>query len=150
MLQLAQVTPADYVVDLGSGDGKIVIAAVREFDARGLGLEYNPEMVGLSRRNAARAGIADRALFRQADIFETDFSAASVVTMYLLPGAESSASQDLDGDEARHAARLAPMDNGQLGCGRPPGSAPARSMPGSCRPMPAAAGSCPTRKAARR
>lgn len=85
MLQLAQVTPADYVVDLGSGDGKIVIAAVREFDARGLGLEYNPEMVGLSRRNADRAGIADRALFRQADIFETDFSAASVVTMYLLP-----------------------------------------------------------------
>lgn len=85
MLQLAQVTPSDDVVDLGSGDGKIVIAAVRDRNARGLGLEYNPDMVALSQRNAERAGVASSARFRRADIFETDFSGATVVTMYLLP-----------------------------------------------------------------
>ena len=85
MLRLAAVTPQDFVIDLGSGDGKIVIAAAREFGARGLGIEYNPDLVELSRRNAAAAGVADRARFEKADIFQSDFSAATVVTMYLLP-----------------------------------------------------------------
>ncbi len=86
MLRMAQVTPEDYVVDLGSGDGKIVIAAVRDFNARALGIEYNPEMVALAQRNAKQAGVEERARFIQGDIFEEDFSSATVVTMYLLPG----------------------------------------------------------------
>jgi hypothetical protein len=86
MLKMARVGPEDYVVDLGSGDGKIVIAAARDFRARSLGVEYNPDMVSVSRRNAERAGVADRARFEQGDIFQFDYSAATVVTMYLLPG----------------------------------------------------------------
>ena len=84
MLRLAQVTPQDFVIDLGSGDGKIVIAAARE-GARGLGIEYNPDMVELSRRRAQEASVAERTRFEKADIFESDFSQATVVTMYLLP-----------------------------------------------------------------
>jgi SAM-dependent methyltransferase len=86
MLRMAQVTPDDFVVDLGSGDGKIVIAAARDFKARSLGVEFNPDMVALSRRNAETAGVAGRARFEQGDIFTFDYSAATVVTMYLLPG----------------------------------------------------------------
>ena len=85
MLTVADVKPTDYVVDLGSGDGKIAIAAARDFGARSLGVEYNPEMVALARRNAQRAGVAGKANFVHGDIFETDFSNATVVTMYLLP-----------------------------------------------------------------
>lgn len=85
MLRLAALEASDSLVDLGSGDGKIVIAAARDFGARALGLEYNPDMVELSKRNAAAAGVADRARFERADIFATDFSRATVVTMYLLP-----------------------------------------------------------------
>ncbi|MGD9945662.1 MAG: methyltransferase domain-containing protein [Burkholderiaceae bacterium] len=85
MLALASVKPSDYVVDLGSGDGKIVIAAAREFGARGLGIEFNPEMVALSERRAAAANVADRAKFQRGDIFASDFSTATVVTMYLMP-----------------------------------------------------------------
>lgn len=84
MLDMAKVTPADFVIDLGSGDGRIAIAAAKR-GARALGIEYNPDMVALSRENAQEAGVADKATFRQADIFETDFSKATVVTMYLLP-----------------------------------------------------------------
>jgi len=86
MLKMAQVTPEDVVVDLGSGDGKIVIAAARDFKARSLGVEFNPDMVTLSRRNAQAAGVAERARFEQGDIFTFDYSNATVVTMYLLPG----------------------------------------------------------------
>ncbi|HEY0879098.1 MAG TPA: methyltransferase domain-containing protein [Zeimonas sp.] len=85
MLQLAQVGAADSVVDLGSGDGKIVIAAVREFGARARGIEYNEKMVELSRHGAEKAGLADRATFEQGDLFAADFSSADVVTMYLMP-----------------------------------------------------------------
>ena len=85
MLRLAQVTSRDYVVDLGAGDGKIVIAAAKQAGARGLGLEYDPKLVEHAQRNAREAGVADKAQFRQADIFATDFSSADVVTMYLLP-----------------------------------------------------------------
>ena len=84
MLKLAQVTPQDYVIDLGSGDGRIVITAAKR-GARALGIEYNPDLVELSKRNAAREGVADKASFIKADLFESDFSAATVITMFLLP-----------------------------------------------------------------
>jgi SAM-dependent methyltransferase len=83
MLDMANVGADDYVVDLGSGDGKIAIAAARR-GARALGIEYNPKMVEISKRNAEAAGV-DNVRFVQGDIFESDFSAASVVTLYLLP-----------------------------------------------------------------
>lgn len=85
MLQMAEVSPQDRVVDLGSGDGKIAIAAARNHGARAQGLEFNPQMVELSNRLAREAGVADKATFQRADIFATDFSSATVVTMYLLP-----------------------------------------------------------------
>jgi len=84
MLQMAQVGPKDFVVDLGSGDGRTVIAAAKKFRARSLGIEFNPDMVALSRRNAETEGVADTAKFVQGDIFASDFSSATVVTMYLL------------------------------------------------------------------
>jgi SAM-dependent methyltransferase len=85
MLRMTQVTKNDIVVDLGSGDGRVAIAAAKDFGARARGLEYNPDMVALSNREAAKAGVAGRATFEQADIFKSDFSNATVVTMYLLP-----------------------------------------------------------------
>ncbi len=85
MLQLAGVGPRDRVVDLGSGDGRIVIVAAQRFGATGLGVEIDPQLVQRSRDNARRAGVADRAEFRDQDLFATDLSAASVVTLYLLP-----------------------------------------------------------------
>ena len=85
MLTMAQVGPNDYVVDLGSGDGRTVIMAAKKFGARSLGVEYNPDMVKLSQENAQKAGVAERAQFRRADIFATDFSQATVITLYLLP-----------------------------------------------------------------
>lgn len=84
MLDMAGVTKDDYVVDLGSGDGRTVIFAAQR-GARAHGIEYNPDLVALSKRNAEAAGVADRATFEQADIFESDFSKADVVTLFLLP-----------------------------------------------------------------
>ena len=86
MLRMAQTSPNDFVVDLGSGDGRTVIAAAKKFGARSMGIEYNPDMVDLSNRNAAREGVAGKVKFIRGDIFETPFSEATVVTMYLLPG----------------------------------------------------------------
>lgn len=85
MLQLARVGAKDFVLDLGSGDGRIVITAARRFGARGLGVELSPDLVQKSRDNARRAGVAGRAQFRVQDLFQTDLSQASVITMYLLP-----------------------------------------------------------------
>ena len=84
MLALAKVTAQDYLMDLGSGDGRTVIAAAKR-GVRAHGIEYNAEMVELSKRNAAAAGVADRATFARADLFESDFSRATVITMFLLP-----------------------------------------------------------------
>jgi hypothetical protein len=84
MLTMAQVGPNDSHMDLGSGDGKIVIAAAKR-GAKALGIEYNPDMVKLAQDNAQKAGVADKANFRRADIFQTDFSQATVITLYLLP-----------------------------------------------------------------
>jgi Methyltransferase domain len=84
MLDMAKVTAQDFVMDLGSGDGRTVITAARR-GARAQGIEYNPDMVDLSKQNAAREGMSDRAEFIKADLFETDFSKATVITMFLLP-----------------------------------------------------------------
>jgi len=83
MLNMAKVTPQDYVIDLGSGDGRLVITAAKR-GARAMGIEYNPDMVELSKRNAAREGVTDKAQFIHGDIFESDFSQATVITMFLL------------------------------------------------------------------
>ena len=85
MLQMAGVKSTDYVIDLGSGDGRTVITAAKKFGATALGIEYNPDMVELARRNATKEGVSEKAQFQQADIFATDFSKATVLTMYLLP-----------------------------------------------------------------
>jgi SAM-dependent methyltransferase len=83
MLDMAKATPADYVIDLGSGDGRTVITAAKR-GIKAHGVEYNPEMVELAKRNAQKEGVADRATFVEADIFETDFSQATVLTLFLL------------------------------------------------------------------
>jgi len=85
MLKMAEVKPSDIVFDLGSGDGVTVITAAKQFGVRATGIEYNPDMVELAKRNAQREGVADKTEFIRGDIFVTDFSKATVVTMYLLP-----------------------------------------------------------------
>jgi len=85
MLKAAKVTKDDLVFDLGAGDGKIAIAAARDYGARSVGIEYKKEMAELARCGAQRAGVADRATIIHGDIFKEDFSKATVVTMYLLP-----------------------------------------------------------------
>jgi hypothetical protein len=84
MLDMAKVTSSDYLMDLGSGDGRTVITAAKR-GARATGIEYNPDMVELSKRNAEKEGVGGRAEFRKADLFETDLSQATVITMFLLP-----------------------------------------------------------------
>jgi SAM-dependent methyltransferase len=84
MLDMAKAAPGDYVIDLGSGDGRTVITAAKR-GIKAHGIEYNPDMVALSKRNAAEAGVADKATFANADIFQSDFSQATVITLFLLP-----------------------------------------------------------------
>lgn len=84
MLDLAKVTSEDYVIDLGSGDGRIVITAAQR-GARALGIEYNPDLVALSKQNALKEGVTAKTQFIQADLFGSDFSQATVITMFLLP-----------------------------------------------------------------
>ena len=85
MLRLADVTASDVVYDLGSGDGRILIAAARDRGARGVGLEIDPALVAQSAERARRLGLADRLSFRQQDLFEADLTPATVVTLYLSP-----------------------------------------------------------------
>ena len=85
MLRIARAGPDDVVYDLGSGDGRIVIAAAREFGARGVGIERNPALVKQARDAAERAGVAARVRFVEQDFFEADLREATVVTLYLLP-----------------------------------------------------------------
>jgi SAM-dependent methyltransferase len=85
MLRIANVGPQDHVIDLGSGDGRIVILAARRFGATGLGVGIVPDLVRRSIRSARDAGVAERVSFREQDLFQTDLSAATVITMYLLP-----------------------------------------------------------------
>ena len=85
MLRLANVAPGDLVVDLGSGDGRMVIAAARDYGARGLGIELDAKLVVESEENARKAGVTDRVTFRQGDVLASDYRAATVVMLYLLP-----------------------------------------------------------------
>lgn len=84
MLAIAKVTSADYLIDLGSGDGRTVISAAKK-GAKAIGIEYNPDMVTLSRRNAEKEGLGSKAEFIEADLYECDLSKATVITMFLLP-----------------------------------------------------------------
>lgn len=83
MLEMAKVTPQDYVIDLGSGDGRTVITAAK-LGVKAHGIEYDEKLVELSKQNAAKANVSDKATFAKADIFESDFSQATVITMFLL------------------------------------------------------------------
>ncbi len=85
MLEMAEVRRGDMVYDLGCGDGRIVIAAAREFGARGVGIDIDPRRIAEARANAIAAGVADRTRFEVGDLFKSDFSDADVVTLYLLP-----------------------------------------------------------------
>jgi SAM-dependent methyltransferase len=85
MLELADVSPNDVVYDLGSGDGRIPIAAAERYDARGVGIEIKPELVQRARTNASVSGVNDKVEFRRQNLFEADFSEATVVTLYLFP-----------------------------------------------------------------
>jgi hypothetical protein len=84
MLDMAKVTPNDFLMDLGSGDGRTVITAAKR-GTRAMGIEYNPDMVNLAQNNAKKEGVSNLATFQRADIFETDFSKAQVITLFLLP-----------------------------------------------------------------
>jgi hypothetical protein len=85
MLDMARVTSADVLYDLGSGDGRIPISAAQKYGARGVGIEVEPRLIELSRDNAAKAGVTDRVWFLNQDLFDVDLNGATVVTLYLLP-----------------------------------------------------------------
>jgi SAM-dependent methyltransferase len=85
MLEMAQVGPKDLLYDLGCGDGRIVIAAAKQHGARGVGIDIDPERIAEARANAKKEGVTKRAQFRVGDLFKSDFSSATVVTLYLLP-----------------------------------------------------------------
>lgn len=85
MLALAQVRAGDRLLDLGSGDGRIVITAAKRFGVPGTGIEIDPRLVQMAQANAIREGVADKATFKIQDLFETDLTQASVITLYLLP-----------------------------------------------------------------
>ena len=104
MLDMANVTKNDFVMDLGSGDGRTVITAAKR-GARAMGIEYNPDMVDLSKKNAEAAGVTARATFVKADLFETDLSKADVITMFLLPSINMKLAAEDARPEARHAHR---------------------------------------------
>ena len=85
MLTMAKVTKDDFVIDLGSGDGRIVITAAKKFGARGMGVDLDPQRIKEATENLKKSGVADKVEFRQQNLFETDLSKATVLTMYLLP-----------------------------------------------------------------
>ncbi len=85
MLELAAPTADDYLIDLGSGDGRIPITAAQRFGTRGLGIDIDPRRIAEARKNAEEAGVSDKVEFRQEDLFETDISQATILTLYLLP-----------------------------------------------------------------
>ena len=113
MLDMAKVTPKDYVIDLGSGDGRTVITAAKR-GSKALGIEYNPDMVELSKRNAAKEGVSDKATFIKADLFESDFSQAQVITMFSAIEHQSEAAPEDPRSEARHADRFEHFRHGRV------------------------------------
>lgn len=114
MLREARVGPDDYLIDLGSGDGKIVRTAAKVFGARGMGVEIQDHLVTLSNELAAKEGTADRVKFVRQDLFKTDLSPATVVTMYLLPHTVNQLQDKLLG-ELRPGARVVSHDYGLAG-----------------------------------
>jgi len=114
MLELAGTRSDDLVADLGSGDGRIVIMAARKFGARGLGIELDQRLVDKSRENARAAGVADRVTLVQGDVLTADFSKASVVTVYLLPGLIGQLQQRFTG-ELRPGTRIVSHAFGMAG-----------------------------------
>ena len=119
MLELAKVGPNDVVYDLGSGDGRIVIAAAKKHGARGVGIDIDPERIKEARENARKAGVSDRVNFREGDLFKTDLSEATVVTIYLLSGVNLQLRPKLlSGAQARDAHRVACVRHGRLEAGR--------------------------------
>lgn len=86
MLKLAGVNKGDFLIDLGCGDGRIVVAAAKEFGARGVGYDLNPERIKEAKENAAKAGVSERTEFVEKNLFDADIKRATVVTLYLLPG----------------------------------------------------------------
>ena len=114
MLELAGTRAGDTVVDLGSGDGRIVIMAARKFGARGLGIELDQRLVEKSRDNARAAGVADRVRFEQGDVLTADISRGSVVTVYLLPGLIGQLQQRFTG-ELRPGTRIVSHAFGMTG-----------------------------------
>ena len=117
MLDMAKVTPSDFVMDLGSGDGRTVITAAKR-GATAMGIEYNPDMVELSKRNAQKEGVTAKATFVQADLFKTDLSKATVITMFLLPEHQHAAAAVDPQPEAGHAHRREHLHDGRLGSRR--------------------------------
>ena len=113
MLDLGQVTAKDVVIDLGSGDGRTVIAAAKR-GARAMGIEYNPDMVEFATRAAAKEGVGGKVKFVKADLFETDFSEATVITMYLLSSLNLKLRPKILDLKAGHARRLARLRHGRL------------------------------------
>jgi hypothetical protein len=109
MLEMAQVGPTDFVIDMGSGDGRIVLTAAKLRGARGLGIEIQPDLVALSQEAARRQGIADKVSFVRQDLFRTDVSKATVVTLYLLPDTVNLLAPKLQG-ELRPGTRVLSHD----------------------------------------
>ena len=118
MLKLANVGPDDVVYDLGCGDGRIVIAAARDFGASGVCVELDPERAQMARDNVRRAGVGDRVEVRRADLFETDVSDATVVTLYLLESLNVKLRPKLM-DELRPGARIVSQSFGMGGTWEP-------------------------------
>ena len=117
MLDLAKLTPQDYLMDLGSGDGRTVITAAKR-GATAQGIEYNPDMVALSQRNAKEANVTAKATFVKADLFETDFSKAQVVTMFLLPSINLRLRPKILEMKPGHTRRVEHVHDGRLDAGR--------------------------------
>jgi SAM-dependent methyltransferase len=116
MLDFAKVGPRDIIVDLGSGDGRIVLTAAQRYNARGFGIEIDPELVQQSNAEAQRRGLAERASFREQDVLQARIADASVVTLYLLPGMMQSLQAKF---ETRNAHRFARFSVPRLESGSP-------------------------------
>ena len=147
MLDMAKLTPADFLMDLGSGDGRTVITAAKR-GSRAMGIEYNPDMVALSKKNAAEAGVTDKATFVKADLFETDFSKAQVITMFLLPSINMKLRPTILNLKPGHSHRRPTPSRWRTGrrtrrrAFRRAAPAGARRCCGSCRPRSKAPGRC--------
>ena len=118
MLRMAKVGPNDYLIDLGSGDGRIVITAAKKLGARGFGVDLDTYLLKIANNTAKKEGVADRAHFIEQNLFETDLGPATVITSYLLPDDEREAASQAARPEARHAGGGARLRHGGMEPGR--------------------------------